>query len=137
MRHIHALAPEKVPRDDEYKFRERAKALVDKWHDVLSASKANGNGDSTVRKPAANGKAHSEESGAKGANGKEASPSQEPTAKPEGDSMEVDSKEKDSTSPAAAEADAPAEAEDTTADAAADDAAEEAKGEDVAMEDAA
>lgn len=46
MRHIYALSSEKVPRDDEFKFRERAKALVDKWHDVLSANKPNGNGAS-------------------------------------------------------------------------------------------
>ena len=50
MRHIHALADEKVPRDGEFKFRERAKVLVDKWHDIL---KANGASEST--KPATNG----------------------------------------------------------------------------------
>ena len=42
MRHIAALAPEKVPKDAEYKFRERAKVLVDKWHQILSANKPNG-----------------------------------------------------------------------------------------------
>jgi hypothetical protein len=40
MRHIHLLEPGKVPRDDEYKFRDRAKALVDKWHGILNANKA-------------------------------------------------------------------------------------------------
>ncbi|KAJ7620810.1 hypothetical protein DFH06DRAFT_1482421 [Mycena polygramma] len=40
MRHIHLLEPGKVPRDDEFKFRDRAKALVDKWHGILNANKA-------------------------------------------------------------------------------------------------
>lgn len=39
MRHIAALSDDKVPRDDEFKFRERAKALVDKWHLILNANK--------------------------------------------------------------------------------------------------
>ncbi|KAJ7691545.1 hypothetical protein B0H17DRAFT_1062897 [Mycena rosella] len=41
MRHIHLLELGKVPRDDEYNFRDRAKALVDKWHDddILNANK--------------------------------------------------------------------------------------------------
>ncbi|KAJ7645008.1 hypothetical protein B0H17DRAFT_458673 [Mycena rosella] len=39
MRHIHLLEPGKVPRDDEYNFRDRAKALVDNWHDILNANK--------------------------------------------------------------------------------------------------
>jgi hypothetical protein len=42
MRHIAALPSEKVPRDDEFKFRERAKVLVDKWHQVLGSNKPNG-----------------------------------------------------------------------------------------------
>ncbi|KAF9263822.1 hypothetical protein L218DRAFT_310294 [Marasmius fiardii PR-910] len=46
MRHIAAFAPEKVPRDEEYHFRRRAKALVDKWTVVLS---------STVEEVAVNG----------------------------------------------------------------------------------
>lgn len=40
MRHIHVLTDDKVPRDDEFKFRERAKVLVDKWHDILKANGA-------------------------------------------------------------------------------------------------
>ncbi|KAJ6456772.1 hypothetical protein C8R47DRAFT_1082303 [Mycena vitilis] len=40
MRHIHLLEPDRVPRDDEFKFRDRAKALVDKWHGILNANKA-------------------------------------------------------------------------------------------------
>ncbi|KAJ6580383.1 hypothetical protein DFH09DRAFT_979145, partial [Mycena vulgaris] len=35
MRHIHLLEENRIPRDDEFKFRERAKALVDKWHEIL------------------------------------------------------------------------------------------------------
>ena len=91
MRHIHNLTDDKIPRDVEFKFRERAKVLVEKWHDILNANKSNG--DSTVRKPAANGKAHSEEAGVKSATEEKASPSQEPAGKPEGDAMEVDAKE--------------------------------------------
>ena len=38
-----------MPGDDQYKFRERAKALVDRWHGVLNAGKPPGekeaNGD--------------------------------------------------------------------------------------------
>ncbi|KAK7453182.1 hypothetical protein VKT23_011863 [Stygiomarasmius scandens] len=40
MRHITALDVEKVPKDDEFKFRERAKVLVDKWHQILGPSSA-------------------------------------------------------------------------------------------------
>lgn len=35
MRHISALDKEKVPRDDEFRFRERAQTLVNKWHTYL------------------------------------------------------------------------------------------------------
>ena len=42
MRHIAALSHERVPRDDEFKFRERAKVLVDKWHQILGSNKPNG-----------------------------------------------------------------------------------------------
>ncbi|KAJ7664661.1 hypothetical protein DFH06DRAFT_326370 [Mycena polygramma] len=44
MRHIHLLEPGKVPRDDEFKFRDRAKALVDKWHAISNAKAADGEG---------------------------------------------------------------------------------------------
>ncbi|KAK0197697.1 hypothetical protein F5146DRAFT_972155 [Armillaria mellea] len=37
MRHINALADGKIPNNNQYKFRERAKALVDRWHQVLIA----------------------------------------------------------------------------------------------------
>ena len=39
MRHIHMQPADKIPRDEEVRFRERAKALVDKWHVILNASK--------------------------------------------------------------------------------------------------
>ncbi|TFK61901.1 Tudor/PWWP/MBT [Pluteus cervinus] len=42
MRHIAILEVEKVPRDAEFHFRDRAKALVDKWHQILNANKPNG-----------------------------------------------------------------------------------------------
>ncbi|KAJ6517310.1 hypothetical protein C8R47DRAFT_1086941 [Mycena vitilis] len=44
MRHIHLLEPGKVPRDDDFKFRDRAKALVDKWHAISNAKAADGEG---------------------------------------------------------------------------------------------
>nr|GAT48095.1 predicted protein [Mycena chlorophos] len=40
MRHIHLLEPARVPRDDEYNFRDRAKVLVDKWNGMLSAERS-------------------------------------------------------------------------------------------------
>jgi hypothetical protein len=51
MRHIAALSTEKVPRDDEFKFRTRAKSMVDKWHAILGASK----GSEHVAEGAVNG----------------------------------------------------------------------------------
>ncbi|KAF9227163.1 hypothetical protein BS17DRAFT_450201 [Gyrodon lividus] len=48
MRHIAALSQEKVPRDEEFKFRVRAKALVDKWHAILGANKPTENGGDTA-----------------------------------------------------------------------------------------
>jgi hypothetical protein len=39
MRHIAALDDGKIPGDDEFKFRIRAKNLVDKWHQILNANK--------------------------------------------------------------------------------------------------
>ena len=38
MRHIHLLDSAKVPDDDKYGFRRRAKALVDKWQDQVRTS---------------------------------------------------------------------------------------------------
>jgi hypothetical protein len=45
MRHIAILPDDKVPSDEKYRFRERAKALVDKWHDVLNAGKSGAAGE--------------------------------------------------------------------------------------------
>ncbi|PFH53662.1 hypothetical protein AMATHDRAFT_900 [Amanita thiersii Skay4041] len=64
MRHIAALTSDKIPRDDEFKFRERAKALVDKWHQILNANKPNG-AESVA--PAANGSPAKATEGMKGA----------------------------------------------------------------------
>ncbi|KAJ6528505.1 hypothetical protein B0H19DRAFT_1385181 [Mycena capillaripes] len=54
MRHIHLLEPAKVPRDDEFKFRDRAKALVDKWHGILNANKATDGESAAVTEGTAN-----------------------------------------------------------------------------------
>ena len=43
MRHIAGLSDEKVPRDEEFKFKERAQALVDRWQLLAHSRKANGN----------------------------------------------------------------------------------------------
>ena len=59
MRHIAVLAEDKVPRDDEFKFRLRAGALVERWHKILNANKGAGGG-STSAPPEAEG----DESGA-------------------------------------------------------------------------
>ncbi|KZT22577.1 Tudor/PWWP/MBT [Neolentinus lepideus HHB14362 ss-1] len=60
MRHIVALKDEAVPRDDEFKFRERAKVLVDKWHEILDAKKekpaaANGTASDSAKEDAKEG----------------------------------------------------------------------------------
>jgi hypothetical protein len=44
MRHIHLQPSDKIPRDDEFHFRIRAKALVDKWHVIVNTSKDAGPG---------------------------------------------------------------------------------------------
>jgi hypothetical protein len=44
MHHIHLLPLDKVPRDEEFQFRSRAKALVDKWRIILGAYKEAGAG---------------------------------------------------------------------------------------------
>ena len=42
MRHIAALPDDKVPRDGEFQFKDRAQALVNKWHNTIQSDKANG-----------------------------------------------------------------------------------------------
>ncbi len=124
MRHINALPEAKVPRDSEFSFRERAKSLVDKWHEIISASKTDG----TVRKPVTNGK-HTEDSGAKTESKKEESPAEEAAEeKSNGDAMDIDKKSATADAEAEAEADAPAE-EDAPADAAAEEPADVAMSE--------
>ena len=44
MRHIHRQPLDKVPRDEEFQIRSRAKALVDKWDAILNAYKEAGPG---------------------------------------------------------------------------------------------
>lgn len=39
MRHTTALPDEKIPRDDEFHFRARAKSLVEKWSEIRNANK--------------------------------------------------------------------------------------------------
>ncbi|KAI0266949.1 hypothetical protein BC834DRAFT_871703 [Gloeopeniophorella convolvens] len=71
MRHIHMQPSDKIPRDDEFHFRTRAKALVDKWHIILSANKETGaatNGTPGESSPTAAPKADkSEEDASNGA----------------------------------------------------------------------
>ncbi|KAI0829763.1 hypothetical protein BC628DRAFT_1066217 [Trametes gibbosa] len=94
MRHIHALSTDKVPRDDEFKFRDRAKVLVDKWHEIL---KTNGPPES---KPAANGtrKAADAEDTAVPTNGNAENGTE---AKTNGAAMEIDADAKGEEDPAA------------------------------------
>lgn len=39
MRHITAVPDERIPRDVEFRFRARAKSLVEKWHEILNSNK--------------------------------------------------------------------------------------------------
>ncbi|KIK57909.1 hypothetical protein GYMLUDRAFT_75195 [Collybiopsis luxurians FD-317 M1] len=43
MRHITALPDEKVPLDSDYKFRDRARVLVEQWQQIINASRGDGN----------------------------------------------------------------------------------------------
>ncbi|KZT10579.1 uncharacterized protein LAESUDRAFT_338768 [Laetiporus sulphureus 93-53] len=150
MRHIHALPSEKVPRDDEFKFRERAKTLVDKWHDFVNANKPNGttaegakattNGTSPAAKAAEAADAGATTNG-KQEGGEEAAQAQAEGSK---DAMEVDVEPKAETTvaaevPAAAEGgEAEADGEpETNEDAPADAAADESAMPDVTMSEVA
>ncbi len=84
MRHISVLPYEKVPRDDEFKFQERAKVLLDKWYDIFMKT----NGASDCAKPATDGTrkaADAEEPTVNGAetevNGTKAEPDVKPDVK--------------------------------------------------------
>lgn len=48
MRHIAVLSDDKVPRNSEFKFKDRADALVKKWQQILNANKANGSSAPTT-----------------------------------------------------------------------------------------
>lgn len=45
MRHIAALTPDKIPRNDEFDFQTRAQVLVDRWHEILSQNKPKNGAD--------------------------------------------------------------------------------------------
>ncbi|KAI0074405.1 hypothetical protein K474DRAFT_1601468 [Panus rudis PR-1116 ss-1] len=121
MRHIHVLPTDKVPRDDEFKFRERAKALIDKWHSVLESNKP-ANGDA---KPAAatNGSAAppksakaavAEDSNKKAPNGT-AAKAEDKESKMDEDSPSAEKKTDESAAPATEES-KPAEGMDNLGD---------------------
>ncbi|KAF8814822.1 Tudor/PWWP/MBT [Phlegmacium glaucopus] len=61
MRHIAALDDGKIPRDDEFKFRTRAKDLVDKWHQILNANKPPNGSPTTSTAGQTNGKSDKEQ----------------------------------------------------------------------------
>ncbi|KAJ4491014.1 hypothetical protein J3R30DRAFT_3277408 [Lentinula aciculospora] len=42
MRHITALSDDRVPMDSQYKFRDRAKVLVERWQHIINASRVDG-----------------------------------------------------------------------------------------------
>ncbi|TFY79930.1 hypothetical protein EWM64_g4082 [Hericium alpestre] len=59
MRHIYLTAPEKIPRDEEFQFRDRARVLINKWQAILNAAKdteapasANGTAEKKSEAPA-------------------------------------------------------------------------------------
>ena len=51
MRHIAALPDAKAPRDGEFKFRERADALVKKWHQIFSQPTLDEDGEQSPPRP--------------------------------------------------------------------------------------
>ncbi|KAH9859001.1 hypothetical protein C2E23DRAFT_717222 [Lenzites betulinus] len=129
MRHIHALGTDKVPRDEEFKFRDRAKVLVDKWHDILKTNTA------PESKPATNGtrKPADAEDAAVTTNGKTEENGTE--TKTNGAAMEVDADAKGEAEPAAESVtDADAKPAD---DVSANGAADESMLADVTMSEAA
>lgn len=103
MRHIHALGMNKIPRNDEFHFRERAKVLVDKWAVLINPTPgAKTNGDKADT-PTANGTAAA-------TNGKKATKNAAPALKDDEDLMDQDGKADDAKSGSAdaiAEDDAP------------------------------
>lgn len=111
MRHIHALAPAKIPRNEEFHFRERAKVLVDKWGVLINPAGGKTNG-SKADTPVANGTTSTNGKKAKEAPAKEDAESKED----ESNAMDQDAKGEDAKSGSAdavAEDDAPAAADES------------------------
>lgn len=146
MRHINALSKDKVPRDDEFHFKDRAKALVDKWHEVLYDNKGNSKANGTAAagesaKAATNGTspdAKAADAADAGATTNGHEEDEKPKVEAKDSAMEVDQNAEEST-PAAVKnesGDADAEAE-TNEDAPADSAADESVLADVTMSEAA
>ncbi|KAH8107695.1 hypothetical protein BXZ70DRAFT_997415 [Cristinia sonorae] len=112
MRHIHALGASKIPRNDEFHFKERAKVLVDKWGVLINGPGGKANGEKAGT-PTANGTSATNGKKAKEAKeapAKEKSPEKSPVA------MEQDAKADDAksgTADAIAEDDAPMGAEES------------------------
>jgi len=70
MRHVTALEEDKVPRDAEYKFRDRAKSLVDKWHMILHKASDGVNGDASTTTTTTKEKANNNKGSSPEADGK-------------------------------------------------------------------
>lgn len=51
MRHIAQKDGNEIPRDDEYKFRDRAQALVNKWAHTLSSTNGRADSKKPISKP--------------------------------------------------------------------------------------
>ncbi|THH31413.1 hypothetical protein EUX98_g2782 [Antrodiella citrinella] len=108
MRHIHALAPSKIPRNDEFHFKERAKVLVDKWAVLINGPGGKPNGEKADT-PTANGTA---------TNGKKAksTPPKDKGDEDSNEAMDQDAKGEDAKSGSAdalADDDTPAGAEES------------------------
>jgi hypothetical protein len=66
MRHVTSKKDDEIPRDEEFKFKERAQSLVNKWSTILNASKG-ANGSAEESKATANGDAPEADAKANGA----------------------------------------------------------------------
>ena len=105
MRHIHLLAADKIPDEETYGFRKRAKALVDKWQTQLHASAAS----PTVEKPKDEGSPEKKDEAEKTEEKKDEAPKENGAAGEEKtEDKDGDAKMEDAA-PAAAAGDAPAE----------------------------
>jgi hypothetical protein len=87
MRHIAVLTPDDVPRDGDFHFRDRAKALVEKWRQILNANKRNG-ADGTG--PNANGTADEADKAAEPVSGASKSHENPPESEERGADQSVD-----------------------------------------------